>query len=187
MLKRKGFSLVSRTVTIDESFFPRKFKPFNAGVVSKLQPATLYIFLTPSQMNFRINTRLPTVIEYNELRRLAQWPEFDANLVKQGLANTLCSVVAEDDEGRAVGMGRVVGDNAIYFHIQDVIVRPEFQRQGVGKLIMTELLKYVEINGGRNTNVGLMCSKGREPFYQEFGFIERPNDRFGSGMIMIME
>lgn len=137
-------------------------------------------------MNVTINNRLPTAAEYNELRRLAEWPVFDVNLVERGLANSLHSVVAEDDEGMAIGMGRVIGDNAIYFHIQDVIVRPEFQRQGVGKLIMAELLKYVEINGGRNTNVGLMCSKGREPFYQEFGFIERPNDRFGSGMIMIM-
>jgi GNAT superfamily N-acetyltransferase len=137
-------------------------------------------------MNVTIKKRLPTAAEYNGLRRLAEWPVFDVNLVERGLANCLHSVVAEDDEGMAVGMGRVIGDNAIYFHIQDVIVRPEFQRHGVGKLIMNELLRYVEANGGKNTNVGLMCSKGREPFYQAFGFIERPNDKFGSGMIKIM-
>lgn len=144
-----------------------------------------FSYLTP--MNLKINKRLPTTTEYNELRRLAQWPVFDVTVVEQGLTNTLYSIVIEDEDGQVGGMGRIVGDTAIYFHILDVIVRPELQRQGIGKLIMNELLHYVKGVGGKNTYVGLMSSKGREPFYQKFGFIERPNDKFGSGMIRILD
>jgi len=138
-------------------------------------------------MTPRISYRIPTADEYNELRRLAEWPTFDVELVKKGLSNSLFSVVVHDDKGLIIGMGRILGDNAIYLHVQDVIVRPEFQGQGIGKLIMNELLMYIEKVGVKNTNVGLMCSKGREEFYKTFGFNERPSEKFGAGMIKILQ
>jgi ribosomal protein S18 acetylase RimI-like enzyme len=137
-------------------------------------------------MTTLITHQLPTVREYNELRMLVQWPTYDEQLVAKALANSLFSVVIHDSHGQILGMGRILGDNAIYLHIQDVIVRPACQGQGIGKLIMTELLNYIEEVGQVNTNVGLMCSKGREEFYRSFGFDERPNDRFGAGMIKIL-
>ena len=131
--------------------------------------------------------RLPTVDEYNALRRSVEWPEFGDDLVKRALDNTLFSIVAVDDDGEAIGMGRVIGDNAIYFHIQDVIVRSDYNGTGVGTLMMRELLDYVDKHCGKNTNIGLMCSKGREPFYRNFGFAERPTEKFGSGMIKVVQ
>ena len=131
--------------------------------------------------------RSPTVQEYNTLRKLAGWPELEPEIVKEGLSNSIYAVVICDEHNAIAGMGRIIGDKAIYLHIQDVIVRPDLQRQGIGKMIMTELLRYLENVGGKNTNIGLMCSKGRENFYKEFGFTERPNEKFGSGIIMIKE
>lgn len=136
-------------------------------------------------MAFKATLRNPTIQEYNDLRHSAGWPVMRQDLVEIGLSNTIHAVVVQDENHYAVGMGRIIGDGAIYFHIQDVIVRPEFQKQRIGKLIMDELLKYLEDAGGPNTNIGLMCSKGREEFYKGFGFIERPTDKFGAGMIKI--
>jgi GNAT superfamily N-acetyltransferase len=136
-------------------------------------------------MSSNIFYQNPTIAEYNDLRQSIDWPEFAPDLVKKALTNSLFSVVARDD-GYIIGMGRVVGDGAIYLHIQDVIVRPKFQRRGLGSLIMKELLTFTEKVGGKNTNVGLMCSKGREEFYKDFGFTERPDDKFGAGMIKIL-
>jgi GNAT superfamily N-acetyltransferase len=138
-------------------------------------------------MNFKIKNRLPTAAEYAALRQSVEWPAIEPHLVELALANSLHAVVAEDDNGVAVGMGRIVGDNAVYLHLQDVIVHPRHQLKGVGRLIMNDLMAYVERTGGKNTNVGLMSSKGREGFYRSFGFIERPSEKFGSGMIMIKE
>lgn len=109
----------------------------------------------------------------------------DAELVQKGLSNTLFSVVVRNDTQEIIGMGRVIGDGAVYLHIQDVIVHPAYQRQGVGKLMMRHIMDFVDRTAGKNTNVGLMSSRGREKFYSDLGFIERPNDRFGSGMILI--
>lgn len=137
-------------------------------------------------MEITIIHRLPTIEEYNALRRSVGWPLFEAETVMTSLKNTLFSAVATNEFGEAVGMGRVLGDNGIYFHIQDVIVRPEYQGEGVGRGVMTALLSYIDRHSVSNTNIGLMCSKGREAFYKEFGFTERPSDKFGSGMIRIV-
>ena len=136
-------------------------------------------------MMFHAIKRSPTVKEYCTLRESVEWPAIEEKLVTQALANSLYAVVVEDDLGQVLGMGRIVGDNAIYLHIQDVIVHPEFQKKGIGRLVMNELMQYVEQAGGKNTNIGLMSSTGREKFYEAFGFIQRPGEKFGSGMIMI--
>lgn len=135
-------------------------------------------------MEFKVAHRAPMVTEYNELRALAGWPVFESGLVEEALQNSLCCICIELD-GMLIAMGRIVGDNAIYLHIQDVIVHPRFQRKGVGKLLMRELMTYIGNAGGMHTNVGLMCSKGREKFYRDFGFEERPSEKFGAGMILI--
>ncbi|HEY0740647.1 MAG TPA: GNAT family N-acetyltransferase [Chryseosolibacter sp.] len=137
-------------------------------------------------MTLQISHKLPTAKEYNELRRLVEWPTYDEQLVDTALRNSLFSVVVHDAEGNILGMGRVLGDNAIYFHVQDVIVRPAVQGAGIGKMIMKEILAFVEGAGHSNTNVGLMSSKGREAFYSLFGFEQRPSERFGAGMIKIL-
>jgi ribosomal protein S18 acetylase RimI-like enzyme len=138
-------------------------------------------------MSLKVVTRFPTVEEYNALRKSVEWPIFEDHIVRDALSRTLFCVCVEDNTGSIAGMGRILGDNAIYLHIQDVIVDPRYQGQGVGRMIMTELMKYIEKAGTKNTNIGLMCSKGREKFYQGFGFMERPSEKFGAGMIRIKD
>ena len=110
-------------------------------------------------MKFVVSHGKPSVAEYNELRRLNELPSLEEKLVTAGLYNTLFCAVVHDESGLIVGMGRVVGDGAIYMHIQDVIVRPAHHGMGIGKAIMHEILKYLETAGGEHTNIGLMCSK----------------------------
>ena len=136
-------------------------------------------------MNITIVKRLPGIEEYNQLRRAADWPVYPNDVVQTALSNSLFGVVAQLDNGDIVAMGRVIGDGAIYFHVQDIIVQPEFQGSGVGRMIMHEILGFIDARSVKNTNVGLMCSKGREEFYRKFGFMDRPAEKFGAGMIMI--
>ena len=42
-------------------------------------------------------------------------------------------------EDRLVGLIRVVGDGYSVIYIQDIIVSPEFQRNGIGKLLVQEI------------------------------------------------
>lgn len=61
-------------------------------------------------MELKIFHRTPTIKEYNELRRLVEWPTFEPELVKEGLANSFFAVVVLDENDLILGMGRIIGD-----------------------------------------------------------------------------
>ena len=88
------------------------------------------------------------------------------------------------ENGRTLGMGRVVGDGARIFYLQDVFIHPDAQRRGVGTAIVDALLNWIRstLPEGRTVTVALMAATGKEPFYERFGFSIRPNAHQGSGM-----
>ena len=104
--------------------------------------------------------------------------------VEKALAAGLYNVIAKDGDD-IVGMGRLVGDGVIYWYVQDVVVKPEYQARGIGKKIMEYLLRYIKKNSLPNTTVsiGLMAVKGKEGFYEKLGFFTRPNETYGAGMM----
>lgn len=104
---------------------------------------------------------------------------------EKAIENSIYSV-SVNIEGEVVGMGRLVGDGARIFYIQDVCVKPEFQRKGIGKLIVEKLLEYIKNNSIPNSRVtvGLMAAKDKEGFYQKLGFRIRPNEKEGNGMMI---
>ncbi len=90
---------------------------------------------------------------------------------KAALENGLFNVSAIC-EGQVVGMGRLVGDGAMYWYLQEIIVLPEFQGKGIGRSIVYRLLEHIESTAipGTKISVGLTAVKGKEPFYEKFGF-----------------
>jgi GNAT superfamily N-acetyltransferase len=117
----------------------------------------------------------PTNEEYMKLRKAVGWGDVDADAVKTGWSNSLFSVCVMF-ENEVIGCGRVIGDGGIYFYIQDVIILPEFQRQGIGEVIMNSLMEYLKANAHAEAFIGLMAAKESSEFYKQFGFKERPFD-----------
>ena len=74
-------------------------------------------------------------------------------------------------------------------YIQDLIVIPQYQRSGVGQQIMECLINYVKESKLPDTEImlDLMCAVGREAFYKKNGFIARPTEKLGPGMIMYID
>lgn len=107
--------------------------------------------------------------------------------IEKSLKNDLYDVVVIDGN-KLVGMGRIVGDGAIYWYLQDIAVIPEYQGKGVGRIIVKKLMDYIYNNSltDTKTTIGLMAAKGKEKFYEKFGFVVRPNDFQGPGMIQII-
>lgn len=79
-----------------------------------------------------------------------------------------CITVKENEQ--IVGMGRIVGDGAIYFYIQDIVVHPEHQKKGIGKEIMNHLVEYLNTNAPDKAFVGLFASQGNGSFYEKYNF-----------------
>lgn len=76
------------------------------------------------------------------------------------------------DRNRIVGMARMIGDLGLDYYIKDVVVRPEYQRKGIGRMMIQELLKFIEENGVSGTEifVELCAVPDKVPFYEKFGF-----------------
>lgn len=64
------------------------------------------------------------------------------------------------------------------------MVRPEYQGMGIGTGIMNNILDEANVYRGMNPviRVYLGASKGKEGFYEKFGFVGRPNESLGAGM-----
>ena len=124
---------------------------------------------------------------YLDLRESVHFHRLTRDQARKGLENSLYTLVAFLD-GKPVGMGRIVGDGAIICYVQDLIIRPEYQREGIGGMILEKLKSFVMQEGFPGTMMmfDLMCATGREEFYKKHGFISRPNDRLGPGMIQYL-
>ena len=125
---------------------------------------------------------------YLKLRKTVNWKTLKREQAEKAIQGSLFTVVAFDD-GQPVGMGRIVGDGAVICYIQDLIVIPDYQRSGVGQQIMEYLIDYVKKLKLPDTEImlDLMCAVGREEFYKKYGFIARPTEKLGPGMIMYIE
>ena len=61
-------------------------------------------------------------------------------MLEQALSHSLAIYVALDDD-TVVGLIRLVGDGFSSVFVQDLIVLPSYQRQGIGSSLMKEALK----------------------------------------------
>lgn len=129
--------------------------------------------------------KTPTPDDFNMLTESVGWGKRENSIVEEALKNTLYSLCVYD-ENKLIGYGRIIGDKTIFLYIQDIMVIPKYQGKQIGTGIMYKLLKqvdrYKKVNPSIRTYLG--ASKGKESFYEKFGFIERPNDKLGAGMIL---
>lgn len=125
-----------------------------------------------------------TFEEYNELRRLVGWGTISQRQFNTSIPNSRFITVGKCD-GKTISMARAVGDGGYHLLVVDVIVHPDFQGQGIGKEMLSQLMDFVKngyVEKGETTMVSLLSAKGKEAFYEKMGFMKRPNDERGAGM-----
>lgn len=111
-----------------------------------------------------------------ELYRAQGWwqAEDDSriHLIDRLIAGSHCFVIATDDKN-IVGMGRALSDGISDAYIQDLTVRLDRRRQGIGKLILQKLLERLHADG--IAWIGLISEPGSGTLYRHAGFREMPN------------
>lgn len=125
----------------------------------------------------------PTLDEYKEMRRAVNFMVLSDRIASNALNNAFHITTARDN-GRAIGMIRVLSDGSYANFITDVMVIPEYQHCGIGKEMMRRTIDFMygTLEKGETIVLYLMSATGREPFYKQFGFRERPNEVWGAGM-----
>ena len=134
----------------------------------------------------KLKTRLPSIDEFMMLRKAVGWGVPDSAAISTSLQNTLFGVCVES-EGQCIGCGRVVGDGSLVFHVQDIIVLPEYQRKGVGTMIMDAIMAYIHRTAKPTAFIALFASPFAVGWYARYGFIERPHQPYGPGMAFFKE
>ena len=128
----------------------------------------------------RLADILPPVDAYISLRASCGWGEVSRDAAVPALERSVDAVTALDVDGDVVGFVRVVGD-PVYLYIHDMIIAADLRGQGLGRAMMERLLPRLT-SAWPEAVIMLMCAKGREQFYAQFGFERRPSDQYGPGM-----
>ncbi len=135
--------------------------------------------------------KAPTLEEYKEMRRKVNFMRLSDRIAGNALNNAFHITCVRDlsENGKAVGMIRVLSDGSYANFITDVIVIPEYQHKGIGTELMRRTMDYMRstLCEGEKIALYLMSASGREPFYRRFGFRDRPNELLGAGMSQWLE
>ena len=101
------------------------------------------------------------------------WTAYTKNrpALRRGYENSLL-VLAAYEEDNLLGIIRVVGDGATIVFIQDILVFPEKQRQGVGTALLQAVLdRYADVRQVELTTDDTAKTVG---FYESMGFVPFP-------------
>jgi ribosomal protein S18 acetylase RimI-like enzyme len=102
-------------------------------------------------------------------------------LLSKLIAGSHCFVIATE-RGNIVGMGRVISDGVSDAYIQDLTVRLDRRKQGIGQLILQTLLERLRTDGIHW--IGLIAEPGSGNLYRRAGFREMSDS---IPMLMIKE
>lgn len=101
------------------------------------------------------------------------WTAYTENMkaLEQGYQNSLL-VLAAYENGELLGIVRVVGDGFTIILIQDILVYPKYQRQGVGTALLKSVLdQYSDV---RQVQLVTDNTPKTVAFYQSLGFLDFP-------------
>ena len=128
--------------------------------------------------------RIPEANEFVELFSAVGWDPYEPAAIAASLEGSLFGVVATLD-GRAIAMGRVVGDGGTFFYIQDFVVHPDHQGRGVGRRIVELLLSAIEAASPGKPFVGVFSTPEAVSLYRDLGL----DNTFGglTGMATVIE
>lgn len=109
-------------------------------------------------------------INWEEIRDVYQsvgWNKHTIEIIKQIFQNSnVISFVSVDD--RIVGIGRAISDGVFNAAIYDIVVHKDFQKLGIAKKIVNDLLNRLN----HISCVHLIATTGNVEFYHKLGFKE---------------
>lgn len=105
-----------------------------------------------------------------ELYRHGNWWKegWDPEEIKPLIGGSFLFAVARNNDGTAIGMGRVISDGCSDGYIQDLVVHRDYRGMGLGRRILKAL---VEESHRRGLGwIGLIAEPGTSNFYEKEGF-----------------
>lgn len=114
----------------------------------------------------------PALDDYLELRRASGLTPKRPEQGAPALSNSWAWRRITDATGRSVAMGRVVGDGGWYFLVADMATLPAYQRRGLGRRILEDLLAEIRAKAPAGAYVTLLADPPGQALYRSLGFTE---------------
>lgn len=123
--------------------------------------------------------------DYAMLRASAGWRAVSPRQMEIGLRSSAFTIAAKDGE-RTVGMTRLISDGGYFAMVVDVVVLPEYRKQGIGREMMARATAYIQNNlrPGEQSYTILTSAPGKEEFYEHAGFHRVPTEDEGPGFVL---
>jgi len=77
----------------------------------------------------------PAPDEVNAAYAWVEWPQRERWRL-EAIARSCTWITARDEDGNLIGVARVLDDGGVHASLWDLIVRPDLQRQGVGRRLV---------------------------------------------------
>lgn len=122
--------------------------------------------------------------EYKQLRKDVGWKEICDNQIQKSI-DASDYIVTVRHKKKIVGMARCLTDGVYIAYIFDVVVASSYQKCGIGKKIMNQVLDHFREQQEYLMQIVLLAvNREVEGFYQTLGFKKYPNLLNGAGMGM---
>ncbi|MDN6639470.1 MAG: GNAT family N-acetyltransferase [Tetragenococcus sp.] len=97
-------------------------------------------------------------------------PLEDKNRLQEMINHTPLVLSAWSDEN-LLGFARCLTDFEYFCYLSDVLILPNYQKQGIGKMLINEMKEYL----GTRTTISLRADDDALGFYEKIGF--EPTDK----------
>ena len=114
------------------------------------------------------------------LREALGWKNISYEQIQKGLENTMHKISIEKD-GQVIACGRLIGDYSCKGLLSDIMVHPDYQKMGLGKIVVTTLLKMVQasLKEGELFQIEATPTAGNTDFYVKCGMKYKPENQAG--------
>jgi GNAT superfamily N-acetyltransferase len=122
----------------------------------------------------KYRNEIPSINDYWPLYLSTGWNAvygLDEISIERAIANSSFAVSAYSSN-QLVGFARAMSDKVLYATIYDVMVLPDYQGQGIGKVLVESITK--QCKGAGVKSIHLFAAENIEIFYNQLGFQARP-------------
>ena len=108
--------------------------------------------------------------EFSSLRDSSGMKPRSVEAARVALKNTLFMIGLRNNENKLIAFGRVTGDGATSFVVNDIMVDKLYQRQGLGTMIMKYIDEYLEKVSSEDSFITLVADIPADKLYEKFSF-----------------
>lgn len=159
-------------------FFKNKNKTLLSQDLEQVAPKETLLINNSNDLKniyITINKEI-NLYELEELCDSVGWVRRPIKKVKTALDNsfiTVCLLEKQKKRNLLIGFARATSDHSFNATIWDVVIHPNFQNKGLGKVLMNELIK--ELRYKDISTITLFADPQVLNFYRNLGFMSDPD------------